>query len=346
MNWLTLFCCICLTVELHASDPWVHRYQLNMHQAVQTGPDTLVFSSATAPYSQLLFAWNAFRPTRGTLSFFVSARMKDTGKWGAWHHAIDWRKDAQQSFLTPSDGYSSYHHVRLEIEPGQQADGFKLKVVAHDGAQLDWLKRFVVTTVDSKRYQQESSALYAQKQSVYICGVPALSQMKLDHQDAGRMCSPTSCAMLAGYLLNVGHNALAMGQPIYDAGLDTYGSWPFNVAHLFERSNGSYAFFHTRLNSFDELYQQLHNGIPVIVSIRGVLANRSYPHGHLVVVTGFDATTQEVVCNDPAHEDEKMVKTRYALKDFLVAWQNSRRLVYWASPIKNNTLSASTKGVG
>ena len=130
------------------------------------------------------------------------------------------------------------------------------------------------------------------------------------------------------YLTGRHIDALEFAQGVYDDGLKAYGSWPFNVAHAFEYADTH--FFVRRFNSFAELHQQLTFGVPVIVSVRGDLpgALKPFPHGHLMVVVGWDGKTQEVVCHDPARQEDKSVLQKYSIKHFLTAWERSHRLSY------------------
>jgi hypothetical protein len=119
-----------------------------------------------------------------------------------------------------------------------------------------------------------------------------------------------------------------------------YGSWPFNVSHLFEVLNGFAYAWVQRFDSFTDLHKQLLQNIPVVVSVRGALpgALKSFPHGHLLVVVGFDARTNEVICHDPACYTVHQVEKKYSLSHFIAAWENSRRLGYCISPIKTKEL--------
>ena len=182
---------------------------------------------------------------------------------------------------------------------------------------------------------EQVTAKVAQLPSVHISHVPKISQFALEHAENGRFCSPVSCTMLVQYLTKFAIDPIQFASRSYDAGLNAYGSWPFNMAHAFERCNGKNWFFTTRLNSFTDLYNQLMRGIPVVVSVRGTLprAPRSYPHGHLLIVVGWDSETKEVICHDPAMDQHYTTLKRYRLYDFLHSWEQSRRLTYWAERV-------------
>jgi len=284
-------------------------------------------------FTQLLLSWNAIRPTKGHFTFFVQARNADTHKWGSWHRMIEWGNSVQRSHATRSDGFSKYLHVRLETEPLQRAHAFRIKVEGIDGASMALLKSIAVTTTDMHAFESEQVMRdLAGLSSVFVPGVSKISQHALLHADNHRMCSPVSCAMLSEFFTRNKTNPLCFADKSFDKGLNSYGSWPFNMAHSFEQAQGKAWFFNTRLNSFRDLHRQLKRGIPAIVSVRGTLkqAPKSYPHGHLLTVVGYDSRSQEVLCHDSAKMGHANVEQRYELADFIHAWEASRRLTYWA----------------
>lgn len=143
---------------------------------------------------------------------------------------------------------------------------------------------------------------------------------------------PTSCTMLTSYVLNRVVDPLDFARNSFDAGLDKYGSWPFNVAHAYECAQGEAHFCVARLSSFAGLHNHLKKGIPVVVSVRGAIegAPRVYHNGHLLLVVGYDNKSKEVICHDPAAATANATVQRYALKHFLAAWERSHRLAYMA----------------
>ena len=47
-----------------------------------------------------------------------------------------------------------------------------------------------------------------------------------------------------------------------------------------------------------------------------------------MVIVGYDADHQKVMCYDPAFDTDDQVSRMYDLHDFIVAWERSRRLTY------------------
>jgi hypothetical protein len=316
---------------------WLHRKSFTeSEQELNKQKRSLAFAKTDLPeFTQLVFSWNAFRPKKGQFTFYAQVRNASTKKWSKWHRMLTWGAHEQKSFKTQSDGMTSYHHVRLESGNALTADAFAIKMASDDGADLSLIKSFAVNVSNLNEFHHEPESVMALTRSVYIKGVPRISQFELSHPRNDGLCSPTSCTMLTSYLLSREIDPIDFAEKSHDQGLDKYGSWPFNMAHAFEQSQGKVLFAVTRLNSFKNLYDHLCKGIPVVVSVRGHIngAPRVYHNGHLLVVVGYDSKTKEVICHDPAVPDSKLTKKRYDLKNFMQAWERSHRLAYLADPL-------------
>ncbi len=326
--------------DLSATNDWVWTYRKTLSESdrkhLHNKPTLLFVKEAVPLFSQLIFSWNALRPEQGYFSFYVQARNARNKQWGTWHHMMDWGAGVQRSYASKTDGLSHYTHVRLEIEKGKHADGFRIKVRAQDGARIAQLLGFAAATANYNQFKAESYDNRIKRlSSHHITHVPKLSQFALNHSDKDRLCSPTSCTILVRYLTGQQIDHVDFAGHVFDHGLQAYGSWPFNTAHAFERLAGTSWIFPTRLNSFVDLYKQLKRNVPIIVSVRGSLrgAAKPYRDGHLLVVVGWDAQKKEVICHDPAFKSHKRTLRRYSFADFVRAWESSRRLVYWAEPI-------------
>jgi hypothetical protein len=284
-----------------------------------------------SPFTQLIFSWNAFRPEQGHFSFYVQVRDAATKKWGTWHRMVDWGKGIQQSYMSKSDGFSSYVHVRLETDDKKNADGFRIKIEPKNAASLSLVSHVFVAVSDFNTFKTESHKNKDMSlRSVHVSNIPAIAQFALDHEDNGRICSPVSCSMVVHYMTGKYKDPLDFAAGVFDAGLNVYGSWGCNMAHAFEHSDGKINFFVRRMNSFSDIHQQLVEGLPVIVSVRGDLpgALKSFPNGHLMVVVGWDNELRDVLCHDPAADNHGDVFKRYPFEHFVRAWECSHRLAY------------------
>jgi hypothetical protein len=289
-------------------------------------------------FSQLIFSWNALRPIKGHYSFWVRVRDSVTKKWYKWHQMAHWGTDykgksIQRSFQSNSAYGTKYLYVRLELPKGRLADGFSIKIKAHNNASIKHIKNITVNTCNLRLFSSEAyAAAIKLLPSIYIKGVPRKSQMALKHPQCEVLCSPTSTTMLISHLLKVNVDPRHVAQGVYDAGLGAYGSWPFNTAHAFELSK-SRVFFHVqRLDSFKTLHSYLSRGIPVVVSVRGPLRGAALPYasGHLLLVVGYNRRFKKVLCQDPAFKKDAATAVAYDLTDFLLSWERSNRLAYVA----------------
>lgn len=315
---------------------WLHRKIFSpLEQKENSKRKEVVLTKAdVTPFTQLMFSWNALRPSPGHFLFLCRTRNARTKEWGKWHCMGAWGHTMQRSFKSDSDALAEYHHVRLEVSPAILADAFSIKIVSEQGADLSLLKSFAVNVADFTLFAPEM-AEQVLVPSLLVKGVPCMSQFELDHPRNDGLCSPTSYSMVVSYLLSRFIDPVHFAEKSFDEGLDKYGSWPFNVAHAYEVGNGRVSSAVVRLNSFLNLCNYLKKGIPVVVSVRGVLpgAPRAYHHGHLLVVVGFDSVTKEVICHDPAVATSQEAKKRYYLKNFLQAWERSHRLAYITEPL-------------
>lgn len=322
-------------------DAWVWNYKKKFTpEQMQNNAEkhVLLFEKTGVPaFSQLLFSWNAFRPEAGFFSFFVRTRDAATQEWGPWHKGIDWGQGVQRTYSS-DPGQSSktlYLHVRLEAKKGNLSDAFIVKVVPCDGASLCAVQALAVCTSDLNKFKGETdSTALLSLPSVCVKNVPRKSQRVIDHPRSGAMCSPTSCSMVTSFFTGKDIDPRGFAERVYDSGLNGYGSWPFNVAHAFERCAGAMYFYTTRMPSFASIHHQLKRGIPTVVSVRGFVdgAPKIYESGHLLVVVGWDAKRGLVVCHDPALPTDQATLMKYSLQTFLAAWERSHRLAYCAEP--------------
>lgn len=299
-------------------------------------PVCLFEKKELSPFSQLIFSWNALRPTKGHFSFFGRVRYATDKKWSDWFHMHDWGYGIQRSYKKSGvhDKRSSYTHVRLDIDERSKADAFSIKVVAHDGASLSDLHALAINSCDLNRCARTTADHYHQLPSAIVPNVPTISQFALCHPHSDRICSPTSCSMVIQKVLGKPIDPHQIAGNSLDTGFDAYGSWPYNTAHLYELGFEKAWFFVRRLNSFTDLHRQLTRGIPVVVSVRGYLpgAPKPYEGGHLLVVVGWDRQKKEVICHDPAFSHDHLTKINYPADQFLAAWHLSRHLAYWVEP--------------
>ncbi len=333
---LTLELCgwyMVLTAGITPQWTWLHKHTFSPSQ-VNDGDiyGMISITTLSIPFNHLIFSWNAFRPQRGYFSFWIEVRDALTKRWYTCHKVAEWGAGVQRSFLSTSKEGSSYFHVRLELPSLSLADAFRVHIKRHEQASLTCIKHIFVNTVHTQLFKSESVHDLVSLPNIYIRKVPQQSQMVLNHPRAQHLCSPTSTALLTSYVIKRWIDPLQFARHSYDPGLDAYGSWPFNTAHAFECARGKVLFYVKRLASFKELHRFLMRQQPVVVSVRGPLtgAAGSYAQGHLLMVVGYSQVERKVYCHDPAFETTGKTCVAYELKNFLEAWERSRRLAYIA----------------
>lgn len=295
--------------------------------------------TAVAPFTQLVVCWNAQRPVDGQFDIFLRVHMQGAAKvgWQPWFKIASWGDGVQKSYFEKR-ACSAFKYVRFEVNPGSLGDGFEVKLVGKktNGSLVHAI--FVCASNYDAFPATIEKPYWASKDlaSVRVKGVSKKSQQLVDHPRVGALCSPTTLSMILQYLLHKRVDSLETARGVYDAGLDVFGSWPFNMAYAFEKSNKRYFFYVERLGSFAQLHNLLKSG-PVGLSVRGPLkgGKTSYRSGHFLVVVGFDATTKKVICFDPAFDALDQVAVAYDIAEFLPAWERSNRIVYRAVPISN-----------
>lgn len=268
------------------------------------------------PFDELILTWNGTRPIVGSYRFYV--RLK-TEEWSPFLLYASWGAGGQSSFAEGSS-VRVYQDV-VSVKTGPKATAFEVKVEGTGGASLEGLRSLHVYVNEDVFAKNETSPL----ESIHL-DVPGLSQRILSHPRSADLCSPTSTAAVVRYLSKKESvDPVQFAERSWDGGFDIFGNWVLNVAHASSILGSSWNCWVERLHGFVDLHARLRQNTPVVVSVRGPLSGSALPYakGHLLVVTGFDATSQRVLCMDPAFPTNEETITSYPIQDFIDAW--SRR---------------------
>lgn len=281
------------------------------------------------PFKELILSWNGRRPVEGSFHFYVCLK---TDQWSPWLHYATWGNEGQTSFdFLYSEASVKVYQDAVEVLDGQKATGFQIKVVCEGGANLRELHGLhVYTNSDQDSAQEPLEALG----SVFL-EVPGLSQMVLKHIRHKHLCSPTSTTAVVRYLSHSSHvDPIDFAENVWDKGFDIYGNWVFNVAQASHHLGPGWFSWVERLSGFQDIYQSLMQGVPVIVSVKSPLPGSAqvYSQGHLIVITGYDALSQKIMCMDPAFAKDDETHAAYDLIDFLQAWGRRGKIAYMFKP--------------
>lgn len=162
--------------------------------------------------------------------------------------------------------------------------------------------------------------------------VPPRSQMEEAEAVRGRICSPTSVAMvLALHGKSVAVSDLAA--EMFHASLDLYGVWPCAIQAAARRGIAGYLL---RFPDWTAAAWCLARGLPIVASVRytaGELTNAAMPAtaGHLLVITGLDG--DDVLVNDPAAASRTDVRRRYRRDELTRVWLDRVGVGYVLFPV-------------
>ncbi len=151
--------------------------------------------------------------------------------------------------------------------------------------------------------------------------VPFRSQNWESDDIRGKICSPTSLAMVLEYW-GVKRTTLEVCAAVYDPDHRMYGNWWRNVQGAWTFGVPGYI---ERFGDWNAVKRHIAEGRPVIASTRAEKGQlRHAPdyqsrEGHLIVVTGFDADGT-VLINDPAKRKPEDGIGRYHPDDMEKIW--------------------------
>ena len=271
---------------------------------------------------ELLFSFNALLPAQGYYYFYLRVR---SGGWSDWQYIAAWGDSFRGTVVTENEFFSFASDTLTAKTP---YDAFEVKVCTLHGASLRNIKHLYAATCIGLPQSTLQGA--EQFKSVQLPCTPGYSQMVLDHPRHKDLCSPTSVTNVLAYLLNEPIAPLLVASIAHDDTADIYGNWMLNAAAAYAVSGGKCPCHVQRLSGFAEVIELLTLGRPVVVSIKGPLPGSATPYanGHLMMVYGYDAATQEVLCIDSAFPTDEGTRVRYKLNDFLQAWARRGNLAY------------------
>ena len=308
-------------------------------EGAQDRNSTIWLEEEVMPFTELIISWNALRPAQG--SFVFKGSVKTIKGWTPWYRFAEWKPDTQLTFFNSRAMDVHVKSVRFEMQKNMIGHGFRVQVEAKGGADVSNIHALFGCVSDLRQYKINHGI--AALPSLVLKDVPRQSQMVLDHPRHKDLCCPTSMAMIVRYFNNkydgiiptpLHQEAIDFADLAHDKGADVYGSWPLNVAQAYDAAKGRVFFRVERLNSFKDLHEYLAKKIPVSVSVTGLLRGgaKTYNRGHYMVVIGWNAEKQTILCIDPAFGATKRTLRSYDARHFLAAWSRSRNLSYVALP--------------
>ncbi len=172
-----------------------------------------------------------------------------------------------------------------------------------------------LTSVSSKNHPSEDANLWQRQ-----LAVPARTQKVERPEISGKICSPTSLAMVLAYR-GASRPTEAVANRVWDETGNSYGNWPRAVQAAYEYGVPGYL---ARFSRWQEVERLIARDQPLIISItaeQGQLSGAPYEKtsGHLLVITGFDARGN-VLVNDPAAPNVEEVPRSYSRAELDAVW--------------------------
>lgn len=278
-----------------------------------------------APFTEMILSWNAKRPRQGEYLIYVKVK---TPTWSPWLLYACWGAEEQTSFHnTTEQAPVRVYQDAVELLAGNQATGFQVKVEANEGASLqDFYSIHVYTNG-----KEASSQSFPNEVDTIQLPVAGLSQMTLAHVRSKDLCSPTSTASVVRYLSQKKTvDPVSFAQNVWDKNFNIFGNWVLNVAQASHELGPNWHCWVQRLDHFMDIYSQLRQGFPVVVSVRGPLSGSALPYaqGHLITVIGYDVKQRQVICMDPAFPSDEKTLVGYPLSEFVEAWSRRGKIAY------------------
>ena len=281
-------------------------------------------------FKKMVMSWNVDTPEGTVVS--VEAQIFLNKKWTPW---LSWGR-----WSTTEDSGSVKSSIKsllamdtdtLLIKDGQTATAlrYRIKLESKSATHSPTIRLVAIAVRGNEPHSLPVNKNL--KKADIVLDVPQYSQKQRDPKISGRICSPTSLAMILNYYgVNVIPEETAWG--VMDYAEDIFGNWPFNCAYAGSFGLRSYVAYYT---SLEDIKRDILAGRPVAASVMykksesvaenlPVLHNAPIEatHGHLVVVRGFVQKDgkEYVVVNDPAAYENQAVKRLYLAKEFEAAW--------------------------
>ncbi len=296
------------------------------------------------PFATLLFSWNAEKlPAYSLLNFEVEV----SAGGDTWHRfqyltygVID-TLEMSQIKESPEriDGIGFVDTDILKLEKPMRFARVLVRAIGTGESREIVLRRtsfcFVADNLNWREYRKSRDVYSDVEIGKVKLAVPYYHQRGMPEGLSGNCCSPTSVTMVLNYH-NKNVDLVPFCHEVYDSYHDMFGNWPYNVqAAYLMGMRKTWLEIHS---SFDEIYEEVSEGKPVVISIAygyDELPNspiHSTEEGHLIVVVGFDGP-DTVICNDPAGHNVEDGIIRYPRKELETAWIGHGGVAYHLWPL-------------
>lgn len=272
----------------------------------------------TDKFTEITPSWNSRTSKDSSVELFIKLRAEN--EWTDFVSYGIWSTDGFNKGIKEREKYELIRVTgdRIFVNDGRYGDAVQMKVVLRGNNPK--LKLIAFSTDGGEDEPLEGDYLRI------IENIPLISQLASGHIHSNSICSPTSLTMtLKFHGKDVNLDQVTRGT--LDSGNEAYGNWPQNVAFAGEQGMRAYT---KKCKSINPVKNFISKGIPVVASVvsqeKEALegANSAFPHGHLMVVVGFDIKDgiEYIVVNDPAANSDAEVRKYYKLDQWVNVWRH------------------------
>lgn len=278
------------------------------------------------PFRELLVSWNVDAPP--AVAFVVELRVGEKGEdaWSEWMHLGEWGEAPSAPRIVVCEGGK----VDVDFFVGERTFAVAQVRVRASSSEPDKTVRIQHVTLCFSDRERAAAPIDAPARRAWgkTLDVPFRSQKVEKPEISGRVCSPTSLAMVLAYH-GVSRSTTEVCERAYDAANDIYGNWPRNVQAAYSLGVPGYL---TRFSDWTAVEREIEAGNPLILSIavkKGQLTGAPYQQssGHLLVLRGFDERGDCIV-NDPAAPDAERGQLTYKRAELEEVWMRRGGVTY------------------
>ncbi|MFO0840621.1 MAG: C39 family peptidase [Phycisphaerae bacterium] len=288
------------------------------------------------PFNDVLMSWNIETPPDAGFAAELRVGRREEA-WSPWLHVGEWG-----AWSDPSPRVTSFEDGRIDVDYFRSDQRFgraqyRIRATSRGGAPgaAIHVRRVALCFSDMTSHDRHGasgsaglpdarkpqSTVSPSSRAARRLDVPFRSQQAEPADVSGRICSPTSLAMVLGYR-GVDLPTSVVASTCYDPGHDIYGNWTRAIQGAFSLGVPGYL---TRFSDWDAVQRCIANNQPLIISIKvrepGGLAGAPYQatDGHLLVLCGF-TSDGDVHVNDPASRTAETGIRVYRRAEMERAW--------------------------
>lgn len=308
------------------------------------GAEQGIYTSAemdVKPFEYIVLSWNGQAPGESTLEVEARFFHREAGEWTDWLSWGTWEASPKRTSKSINKDLARID-TDLAWVTGDNTRATQLQLRATLTGPDARLRRLGYTTRDTGIAERAIDPAHT---GGGFDGDLAISQMQREGTMAAVMCSAvTTCTQLN--MLGEQYLPEEIALHNYDAGLNGFGNWSFNMALAGELGYKAYVTYADE----EQLLTFLDNGLPVGMSVK--YSNEpggSYPYlegaptttpGHLITIRGYEIEGDEryYLVSDSAADTDETSRFRYKGSQLMDAWTSRVLYIVLEKELETNAI--------